>query len=245
MHKGNAGRTRWPGCQGNVGSVQKVPGEIRAVRECAAKRTALTRAYLTLRQVQEHWPEGRVVPETNPSPKAREAEMFHGPALLIGMAGTAFVAASYAPLSFDPSTPAPQVSMIVGATKGDRLVPTGPQTERVQAAIVEVVGVSEPTVILRARDGAVLYRSDPLSGTTSVSKGADLPVVTVKERPDGPVAYHGPTRETPVSQTPTGAREGSETPAPKERKSRTVGCEAALSSLVKGAGVSLPSRCLV
>jgi hypothetical protein len=171
--------------------------------------------------------------------------MLHAPALLIGMAGTAFVAASYAPLTLGPSTPVAPVSMAVEVTKGDRLAPTHPQTERVPAATVEVVGVSEPLVILRARDGTVLYRSDPLSGTTVVSKGADLPLVTVKERPDGPVAYHGSTRETPVSQTPTGEREGSETPAPKERKSRTVGCEAALSSLVKGAGISLPSRCLV
>src|SRR5687767_13432694 len=79
------------------------------IRGCAAKHTALAGASLTFEQVQEHWPEGRVVPETDPSPKAREAEMLHAPALLIGMAGTAFVAASYAPLTFGPSTPGTQV----------------------------------------------------------------------------------------------------------------------------------------
>jgi hypothetical protein len=158
------------------------------------------------------------------------------------MAGSALVAASYVPLNVDSLAPA-QFSMSAPAAKGDRLVAASREAERVAPVVVEVIGVAQPTVILRARDGSILYRSDPASSTTAVLKGAELPVVTVKERVDGPVAYHGPTRETPVSQTPAGSREGSETPAPARK--RTVGCEGAVSSLVKGASTSLPSRCLV
>jgi hypothetical protein len=71
--------------------------------------------------------------------------------------------------------------------KGDRLEPrsAGDQTRTVST--VELVGLRDVTaVLLRDAVGQVLYRSDPLSGVTVVTKGIVLPQITIREVDQNP-----------------------------------------------------------
>ncbi|HEX2553757.1 MAG TPA: hypothetical protein VHL98_08650 [Microvirga sp.] len=189
--------------------------------------------------------------------------MIHTPATFLAVAGTAFVLASYAPAalearamlpqegtvvaSLDPRIPAPQERIRTAASatgKGDRLGPPRPEArERPAVSVVEIVGLAQATVILRDRDGTVLYRSDPLSNTTIVAKGADLPVVTLKDAPAAPTSQQ-PTEPSSV-QGLSPKREGQDVPGEGVRRSRRpIGCEGALSPLVRGDAQRIPSRCL-
>lgn len=46
---------------------------------------------------------------------------------------------------------------------------------------VEVVGVEDAAIVYRDRDGNVLFKTDPLSNVTVVTKGVVLPEVTIRE----------------------------------------------------------------
>lgn len=189
--------------------------------------------------------------------------MIHIPATFLAVAGTTFVLASYAPAAFearatlfqgapvvvaslDPRAPAPQERVAHTASmtgKGDRLsAPRAEAGERAVVSTVEVVGLTQATVILRDRDGTILYRSDPASNTTLVVKGADLPVVTLKEAPATPVSRQSP--EAPAVQGQTPKREGQDTPGDGARRSRPIGCEGSVSPLVRGESQRAPGRCL-
>jgi hypothetical protein len=68
------------------------------------------------------------------------------------------------------------------SSKGDLLQsrPAGEQAQKV--AMVELVGLGDATVVMfRDATGQVLYRSDPMSGVTVVSKGVMLPQITIRE----------------------------------------------------------------
>lgn len=68
------------------------------------------------------------------------------------------------------------------ARKGDLLKsrPVGDQAQT--ASTVKLVGLRDVTIVLlRDPTGQVLYRSDPVSGVTVVSKGVVLPQLTIRE----------------------------------------------------------------
>jgi hypothetical protein len=46
---------------------------------------------------------------------------------------------------------------------------------------VEVVGVEEAAIVYRDRDGNILFKTDPVSNVTVVTKGVVLPEVTIRE----------------------------------------------------------------
>jgi hypothetical protein len=174
----------------------------------------------------------------------QEAGMFRTPAMLIGLAGSAFLAGSLAPHAFTTAslaqTEAPVEQPLLGqqvasAAKSDRMGIPLPGSERGTVSVVELVGIGQATVILRGRDGEVLYRSDPEAGTTTFTKNTDLPVVTLKEEMQSPVVQHPVTR-----------REGTEMPAqePKKKRRNPVGCVGDLSSLVHSSADRSPSLCL-
>jgi hypothetical protein len=191
--------------------------------------------------------------------------MIDTPATFLAMAGAAFVLASYAPTALESKTPLPQdrpqqvaglearaplaqerIPLATSVTgKGDRLsVPRPAPRERSTISIVEIVGLSEATVIMRDRDGTVLYRSDPQSNTTVVAKGTDLPIVTLKEAPAAPGAQQAPSALEPSSvQGLSPKREGQDSPS-GERRPRTIGCETAVSPLARGDTQRVPGRCL-
>jgi hypothetical protein len=169
--------------------------------------------------------------------------MFRTPALLIGLAGAGFLAGSFAPSAFNIASlaqsrspaQAAAIQQVATAAKADRAAAPLPGSARTSVAVVELVGVAQATVILRDRDGELLYRSDPDAGTTTLAKNTDLPVVTLKAETQSPVVQHPVTR-----------REGSEMPAQDQKKKRRnpVGCVGDLSSLVHSSAERSPSLCL-
>ena len=168
--------------------------------------------------------------------------MFRTPVALVGLAGVFFIAGSFAPASFNMS-PEAQSEVLANAampwhmntsTKGDRITAPVPSAAPTTVSIVELVGVTEAMVILRDRDGKVLYKSDPRLGTTIYARDTDLPVVTLKE-----------DLQTPVAQHPVRRQEGNEAPGEQKQKSRKpVGCVADVSPLAKGSSDRMPSLCL-
>ena len=103
-----------------------------------------------------------------------------------------------------------------------------------QVTSVELVGLSETTVILKDRSGHVLYRSDPQTNTTVVARDADIPVltVTVKEKDDSSVVPE------PVKRIET-----KDPAAPRGRK-LPIGCESMVSTLAQSDLPRTPSLCL-
>ena len=168
--------------------------------------------------------------------------MFRIPVALVGLAGIFFVAGSFVPASFNMSHQA-QSEVLANAAlpqrmnapnKGDRMIAPIPSANPATVSTVELVGVTQATVILRDRDGKVLYKSDPESGTTTYARDTDLPVVTLKESVRAPATQH------PVSR-----REGIEVPREQKPKARKpVGCLGDVSPLAKASADRMPSLCL-
>ena len=168
--------------------------------------------------------------------------MFRTPVALVGLAGIFFVAGSFVPVSFVTSphaqtevlSEAAQASRMPATVRGDRLA--GPVMSHPPAtvSVVELIGVTQATVILRDRDGRVLYKSDPRSGVTTLVRDTDLPVVTLKDEAQAPVTQH-----------PVNRQEGNEAPREQKQKSRNpVGCMGDVSPLAKASANRMPSLCL-
>jgi hypothetical protein len=156
-------------------------------------------------------------------------DMHETPAIIIGMAGAAFLLGSLAPAAIEArSSSGPALGV-----KGDRLAAPRPAETQATVSTIEVIGLSQATVIFKSRDGAVLFRVDPEEGTTAVAKNVDLPAVTLNGEP---------VRST--VQQPVRSQEGSNPPTQNPRKSRTIGCEAVVSNLVKNEASRVPGLCL-
>lgn len=153
-----------------------------------------------------------------------------GAALLAG--GIAFADTGFAPLKSPHDFLRSALFQERVASKGDRLAAVRPAEVQAGVSIVEIVGLEHATVILRGDDGKVLYRSDPRSGVTAISKNMDLPALTMKEEMQAPSVQHSPT-----------VREGVEEPRKPKRKN-TVGCVADVSPLVRASANRMPSLCL-
>lgn len=169
--------------------------------------------------------------------------MFRTPVTLLGLTGVVLLAGSFVPASFNIISLAQSEGLLkpvlaaqlpVAPVKGDRMAEPLPASSRESVSIVELVGVSQATVILRGRNGEVLYRSDPQSGITAFSKNTDLPVITLKEETQGPAVQH-----------PVIRREGTEMPQEQKPKRRNpVGCMGDVSPLAKASADRTPSLCL-
>ncbi|MGO4389149.1 hypothetical protein AB4Y85_16590 [Microvirga sp. 2YAF29] len=158
---------------------------------------------------------------------------------LVGLAGISFLAGSFAlansePDTFTKSKDILRVAMTQqNAVKGDRLAVWDGDVQQNTVSIVEVVGLTQATVILRGGNGEVLYRSDPRSGTTIFSKNTDLPILTMKEETQGPAVEHPPVTR----------REGSEE-IRKPKRTTPVGCMGDVSPLARASASRMPSLCL-
>jgi hypothetical protein len=163
--------------------------------------------------------------------------MFRTPVALVGLAGAFFVAGSFAPASFSmsPSVHSEALPFEKALTgKSDRAAAAAPASNPNTVSIVELVGVSQAAVILRDDGGRILYKSDPRTGVTMLARDTELPVVTLKEDMQGPVAQH-----------PVRRQEGNEAPQEQRPKARNpIGCVRDVSSLVKASADRLPSLCL-
>jgi hypothetical protein len=166
----------------------------------------------------------------------QEARMLRTPVTLMGLAGAAFLAGSVAPNSFTIASPAQSQGsrQTAVASKADRLSAPAPSAKQA-VSVVELVGVTGATVIMRDRNGEILYRSDPQAGITVFSKNADLPMITLKEEMQGRAVQHPAIR-----------RESNEAPLQDQAKKprKLVGCLGDVSPLVRASAERTPSLCL-
>lgn len=157
---------------------------------------------------------------------------------LVGLAGISFLAGSFAladsePDSFAGSKQILRAALMQQAAKGDRLAVWSGDIPRKAVSIVEIVGLTQATVILRDSNGEVLYRSDPRSGTTTFAKNTELPILTMKEEMQGPAVQHPPVIR----------REGNEDQR-KLKRITPVGCMGDVSPLARASANRMPSLCL-
>lgn len=132
------------------------------------------------------------------------------------------------------------VTSVDRTQKSDRL--TAAQTARKEArtiSAVEVVGIRDAVIIYRDRDGRVLYKSDPLSNATLVTKGVVLPEVTVRDTAGSTVRPVSPTVDS--QNKPAGVA-----PQSNERRPRIPeGCDAAASPIAAPQLSHILSKCMV
>jgi hypothetical protein len=153
-----------------------------------------------------------------------------------GLAGAALILATIVASGSAQSTDRRATSAAADldpSGKGHRLPaePSARHPSRVTA--VELVGLSQTTVILRDRDGTIVYRSDPVTNTTLVGKDADIPTVTIKESADS-TAQRQPARRM----------ESKEQPNTQPKRPMPVGCEGVVSVLVDQDSRRVPGLCL-
>jgi hypothetical protein len=160
--------------------------------------------------------------------------MFDTPAIVIGFTGAAFLIGSLAPVALESRERPTAVAL---SSKGDRL-PVAPASSPPRAVTtVEVVGLSEATIVFKDRDGQVLFRSDPLTSTTVVARNVDIPVVTLRVEP-------APPPPIPVVRKPEPPREGGDSPVTQPRPPKQIGCEAPVSALARSDAGRIPGLCL-
>ena len=155
---------------------------------------------------------------------------------LTGIVGAALLLANLVVSGSAQSTDRPSVRAAAvggGAVKGDLLATEGSRRPATRVTTVELVGLSQTTVILRDRDGGIVYRSDPVTNTTLVAKGADIPTVTVKNAADS-TAQRQPVRRI----------ESNEQPDRQPKRAMPVGCEGVVSILVNQDSRRVPGLCL-
>lgn len=166
--------------------------------------------------------------------------MFRTPVTLAGLAGALFLAGGFVPATFSMASLAQSEALFHEASprqiavKGDRMAGPLPVDNPAKVSTVELIGVSQATVILRDSNGQVLYQSDPRSGVTTFARNTDLPIVTLKDEVQRPVAQH-----------PIQRQEGNEAPQEQKQKRRNpVGCVGDVSPLAKASANRMPSLCL-
>ncbi|MFD2184414.1 hypothetical protein [Rhodoplanes azumiensis] len=133
--------------------------------------------------------------------------------------------------------------------KSDRLPTTATTRQEPKIiATVEVVGVRDAAIVYRDRDGRVLYKSDPLTNATVVTKGVVLPEVTVRETQQSPVR---PVVTDAIPPRPApGPAASSRDPAkpaaaPTGRPRIPEGCDPAASPIAAPQLAHILSKCLV
>jgi hypothetical protein len=82
----------------------------------------------------------------------------------------------------DTNTTAPtQNAQINRQNKADALPKIANTETPKRITTVEVVGVEDAAIVYRDREGNVLFKTDPVSNVTVVTKGVVLPEVTIRE----------------------------------------------------------------
>lgn len=115
------------------------------------------------------------------------------------------------------------------AAKHDRLVlPPNYHHAKRTVATVEVVGVHDTAIVYRDHDGNVLFRTDPVSNVTVISKGFDAPQLTLRDAPQSKPAPMVAPHHDPAA-----------TPA-----AIPVGCEPVASPIVQPGLARIVGRCL-
>ncbi|KAB0269732.1 hypothetical protein [Microvirga brassicacearum] len=166
--------------------------------------------------------------------------MFQVPATVMGMIGSAFMVASFAPGAVGHAANSEMESAafiaksqtVDASGKRDRVTAPVTAKSRQAVSVVELVGVSRVQVVLKDENGVVLFRSDPQTNTTYVARDTDLPVITVKHETGSQ------TKPQPVS------RESSEESVAPKRRAHPYGCVGAVSPLARAGNEAAPSLCV-
>lgn len=84
------------------------------------------------------------------------------------------------PVQGEASAPT-QSAQINRNNKTDALPAVANTTTPKRITTVEVVGIEDAAIVYRDRNGNVLFKTDPVSNVTVVTKGVVLPEVTIRE----------------------------------------------------------------
>jgi len=126
-------------------------------------------------------------------------------------------------------------SAVNRAAKADRGAAVRTARQATQIATVEVVGLRDAAIVYRDRDGRELYRTDPLNNITVMTKGLQLPEVTVRQYSSSAV------RTVPINEIREQARERK--PAPRGPKV-PLGCEPSFSPVASPSMAHHTGRCM-
>jgi hypothetical protein len=122
-----------------------------------------------------------------------------------------------------------QSAQINRTNKTDSLPAVAAQQAPTRITTVEVVGVEDAAIVYRDRDGRVLFKTDPVSNVTVVTKGVVLPEVTIREVA-GAAVQRLPAETVRPTLSPTSPGDG---------------CEGAVAAHTGPAEVArVPSRCV-
>jgi hypothetical protein len=117
--------------------------------------------------------------------------------------------------------------------KGDRMRTAQRPAEQNSVATVEVIGLRNAGIVYRDQEGRVLFRVDPVSNATLVSKDVVLPEVTIREN------YRSPVRTLPVTPGTTPVQTNN---TPAKPTPIPDGCDPSFSPLAVKANVT--GRCI-
>lgn len=155
-------------------------------------------------------------------------------AILVGTYVAAFSATSYVNSASSHDGMFAWRTGLDRSQKTDAIAPARAAAQRHEPVSVELIGVDNTIVTIKDRDGRVLFRSDPLSNTTLISRDSNLPTVTVRN-----------DRRPPVQPMPVESQQRPETEPPvKPSTPIAAGCESAVSVLAAGGARRQASLCL-
>src|SRR5690348_14680539 len=112
--------------------------------------------------------------------------MFHITSSLIGGAAAVAAWALVAPAgtAIHTGLTSADHQSVNRSMKGDLLaLPPNDRQAKRPVATVEVIGVHDAAIVYRDRDGEVLFRTDPVSNVTVISKGFVAPQLTLRDTP--------------------------------------------------------------
>ncbi len=122
------------------------------------------------------------------------------------------------------------------AAKADRGALPRPAQAAARIATVEVVGLRDAAIVYRDRDGKELFRTDPVNNVTIVTKGLQLPEVTVRQNSSSAV------KTVPINEIQEQARDEKRR-APRDPKV-PVGCEPSFSPVAAPSLAHHTGRCV-
>ena len=124
----------------------------------------------------------------------------------------------------------------VGKSDRDSAVQTAGRSS--QIATVEVVGLREAAIVYRDREGRELFRTDPMSNVTLVTKGLQLPEVTVRQHSSSAV------KPIPVKTLQERDQARDRKPAAPAGRKMPVGCEPMFSPVAAPSLSHHAGRCM-
>jgi hypothetical protein len=160
----------------------------------------------------------------------RKASGLAGAVAAGALLAAALGSAGFSPLDHEHAASAPTQNAQINRNSKSDAMPKVANTETPRRiTTVEVVGVEDAAIVYRDRDGNILFKTDPVSNVTVVTKGVVLPEVTIRELADSAVQVVPLEGVRPVL-SPT---------APGD------GCESSVTAHTAGEALArVPSRCI-